>query len=64
MPKVVILGNAGSGNSSLAMKIASQNDLPHLDLDTVAWQRITPPARKAIADSMNEVWDFISNQKG
>lgn len=38
-PRVVVLGNAGAGKSSLARAIAGRHRLARLDLDDVFWQR-------------------------
>ncbi|MDH5592723.1 MAG: shikimate kinase, partial [Gammaproteobacteria bacterium] len=42
MRKVVILGNLGSGQSTLASSIAERENLAHLDLDTLAWLPTNP----------------------
>lgn len=36
-PRVIVLGNAGSGKTTLAGAFAAEAGVPHLDLDTVAW---------------------------
>ncbi|MEE4145154.1 MAG: shikimate kinase [Halieaceae bacterium] len=58
MRKVVIFGNAGSGKSTLAKKLSAAEHLPHLDLDSIAWQATAPPRRKPIADSRREIERF------
>jgi len=35
--RVLVFGNSGSGKSTLAKKIAKQDGLSYLDLDTLAW---------------------------
>ena len=45
MNKVLIFGNSASGKSTLALKLASQYKLAHLDLDTIAWQASKSPTR-------------------
>jgi adenylate kinase family enzyme len=51
MQKILIFGNSGSGKSTLAKKLAKEKGLAHLDLDTLAWQPVSPPERMAITDS-------------
>ena len=48
---MLIFGNSGSGKSTLAKKLATQYQLAHLDLDTVAWQETSPIARMPIEES-------------
>ncbi|MFC3702535.1 AAA family ATPase [Reinekea marina] len=62
MSTIVIFGNSGSGKSSLAKKLAKKYQLAHLDLDTVAWQPIMPPERKAIEESENQIIEFIESR--
>ncbi|WP_086933134.1 AAA family ATPase [Agarilytica rhodophyticola] len=60
MRKVVIFGNSGSGKSTLAKALCQDEELSHLDLDTVAWLPSDPPQRKPISDAKLEVDDFIN----
>jgi len=53
--RYILLGNSGSGKSSLAARLA----LPHLDLDTLAWEPTTPPQRRSLAESAREISAFI-----
>jgi adenylate kinase family enzyme len=52
--RISILGNAGSGKSTLSRGIAERFGMPVLDLDTVAWVpgriAVARPADAAIAD--------------
>ncbi|WP_241238895.1 AAA family ATPase [Colwellia sp. Arc7-635] len=61
--KVVIFGNSASGKSSLAKKLAKQEQLAHLDLDTLAWlpaaSPTSPPQRQHLDISMTEINTFI-----
>ena len=61
--KVVIFGNSASGKSSLAKKLAKQEQLAHLDLDTLAWlpaaTATSPPQRQQLDVSMTEIKTFI-----
>jgi adenylate kinase family enzyme len=61
--RVVIVGNSGSGKSTLAGRLA-QRGLAHLDLDVLAWQPVTPPARRALADSVAEMAAFLDAHAG
>jgi adenylate kinase family enzyme len=45
MARVVIIGNAGGGKSTLARKLAEQNGLRHIEIDKLLWQpgwKLTP----------------------
>ncbi|MFA3789772.1 AAA family ATPase [Aliiglaciecola sp. SL4] len=64
MSKVLIFGNSGSGKSTLAKGLASQNNLAHLDLDTVAWKPIIPPERLPVSESSKSINDFLSANSG
>jgi adenylate kinase family enzyme len=61
--KVVIFGNSGSGKSTLAKQISSSESLPHLDLDTLAWQASAPPKRRPLNESMSEISYFVAQNK-
>jgi len=63
MHRIVIFGNSGSGKSTLARQFSSKHGLAHLDLDTLAWQESTPPARKPIEESFAEIKLFINNHQ-
>jgi len=62
MTRHVLVGNSGSGKSTLALRLARGGDLPHLDLDTLAWEAATPPQppqRRSVADSAREIASFL-----
>ncbi len=59
MARYVLVGNSGSGKSTLALRLARTGGLAHLDLDTLAWEPVTPPRRRPIADSVREVTSFM-----
>jgi len=61
--KVIIFGNSGSGKSTLAKKLATENELAHLDLDTLAWLATTPPQRKPLNESANEIALFTQKHE-
>ena len=56
--RVVILGNAGSGKTTLARRLAQQNRAPVLDLDTIAWEPGMPPVRSAPATALARLSGF------
>ena len=60
MKRTIIFGNSAAGKSTLAQEISLAESLPHFDLDLVAWQATTPPARKPLLESKQEINDFVS----
>lgn len=58
MRKLLIFGNSGSGKSSLAKRLSSEEGLAHLDLDILAWKATVPPERKPLIDSETEISAF------
>ena len=58
MRRIVIFGNSGSGKTTMARRIANDCNVPHLDLDHLAWT--TPGVRKPLADSASEIHGFAS----
>jgi adenylate kinase family enzyme len=40
-----------------------ESALPHLDLDTIAWQATSPPTRKPLSESETKINDFIANNQ-
>jgi adenylate kinase family enzyme len=63
MKKTLIFGNSGSGKSTFAKKLNNDYDLSHLDLDTLAWRTSTPPQRKSLAESEEELFNFIQSNE-
>jgi adenylate kinase family enzyme len=57
--RLVVFGNSGSGKSTLALRLAACGKMPHLDLDTLAWQGVTPPRRRAVAESGRDIVAFM-----
>lgn len=55
--KLILLGNAGSGKSTLSKKIIAGGATARLSLDEVAFQEGTE--RRPVADSITEVMRFI-----
>ncbi len=64
MKNILIFGNSGSGKSTLAKKLCNSEDLSHLDLDTLAWKRTTPPERVPIEQSKREILAFSEANHG
>lgn len=59
--KVILLGNAGAGKSTLSKKLIAKNPAARLSLDTVAFQGGT--ARRPLADSVEDVRCWIENNE-
>ena len=62
--KIVILGNSGAGKTTLAKKLSAEYGVPHLDLDTLAWLPSSPPERRPLEDSKQEIDRFIGVNTG
>jgi adenylate kinase family enzyme len=47
MARIMIIGNAGGGKSTLARRIAAQRGIPHVEVDRLLWQDgwVLTPAR-------------------
>ncbi|WP_372655612.1 shikimate kinase [Halobacteriovorax sp.] len=61
MRKIIIFGNSSSGKSTLAKQLCLEKGLAHLDLDTLAWELTSPPERRALLDSKEEILKFIKS---
>jgi adenylate kinase family enzyme len=59
MTRLVVFGNSGSGKSTLARRLAGARGLPHLDLDSCAWEPGMPPRRRPLAQSAREIAAFM-----
>ena len=57
------MGNSSSGKSTLAKKMAIENDMAHLDLDVLAWLPTEPPERQPFTVSGEKIKQFISENK-
>jgi adenylate kinase family enzyme len=64
MRRIVIFGNSGSGKSTLAKKLSFDENLAHLDLDTVAWQATQIPIREDLAKSKKIIDKFLDENEG
>ena len=54
--RVVILGNSGSGKTTMARALQAEHGLAHFDLDAVAWSEAG--VRRPLAESVAEVEAF------
>lgn len=55
--KVVLLGNAGAGKSTLAKTLIGGRSIARLSLDEIAWNE--GPERKPLAESLALLGDFL-----
>ena len=62
MSRIVILGNSGSGKSSLAKRLAAKAGCEHLDLDAIAWKAADPPVRATFETSSAAIDDFVARK--
>jgi adenylate kinase family enzyme len=62
MHRILIFGNSGSGKSTMARALARELNIPHLDLDSLAWN--TPGQRKPMEDSARLIDGFIKSNRG
>ena len=60
--RIIVYGNSGSGKTTTARRLCRQLNLPHLDLDTIAWQ--TSGARKPVEESVEVLDRFIKAHDG
>lgn len=54
-PRILILGNSGSGKSTMARALAQDHGIVHLDLDTIVWvpgEIAVPQAPEAITAAL------------
>lgn len=59
--KVILLGNAGAGKSTLSKRLLSKHPAARLSLDAVAFQG--GPQRRPLQDSINDVKRWISSNE-
>ena len=57
--RVILLGNAGAGKSTMARRLIGSSDVPCLSLDEIAWNE--GPERKPLQASFRELLRFIEN---
>lgn len=51
------MGNAGSGKSTMAARLSADLRIPHLDLDSLAWQEVA--VRRPVDDSAAMIRQFV-----
>ena len=59
--RIILLGNAGAGKSSMARRIIGDKPIPSLSLDQIAWDQ--GPKRKPLEVSVRLLRDFIQNNE-
>ena len=64
MKRILVFGNSGSGKSTLAQKLSARYRLAHLDLDTLAWEPTSPPTRRTVQSSWQQIGKFIAANPG
>ena len=57
--KIILLGNAGAGKSTMARHLVGNRAIPHLSLDDIAWHEGTE--RKPLTASLRELHQFLGN---
>lgn len=60
--RIVVFRNSGSGKTTLATKLSVKHRLPHLDLDTLAWD--PGPRRRPLQRSAAEIDEFLAPRSG
>jgi adenylate kinase family enzyme len=55
--RLVLLGNAGAGKSTMARRLIGNSEIPRLSLDEIAWDQ--GPRRKPLDESRSLLHQFI-----
>lgn len=55
--KVILMGNAGAGKSTMARALIGERNIPRLSLDLIAWDENT--SRKPLLESIHLLEEFI-----
>ena len=58
--KLILLGNAGAGKSTMARRLIGSADIPRLSLDEIAWDQ--GPTRKPLAESLKLLYEFFDTK--
>lgn len=61
MRKILVFGNSGAGKSTLSKKLSADENLAHLDLDTLAFKQDSPTERRDVQESVKEVFVFLKS---
>lgn len=56
--KIILLGNSGSGKSTMARRLIGDANIPCISLDDIAWKE--GPQRRPLADSIADLYAFIA----
>ena len=59
--KVLVFGNSGSGKSTYARALAAQEDLAHLDLDSIVWERGKVAVQRSAESVTAKLQGFIDS---
>ena len=62
--KYALIGNSGSGKSTYARFLSDKYDLPHLDLDQIAWEADAPTTLRPTAAAAEDVMSFCRAHEG
>ena len=57
MNRIVIIGNSGSGKTTMGDRLASEYGISHLDLDSLAWE--SPAVRRPLQESLAIIQAFV-----
>lgn len=61
MRRIILLGNAGAGKSTMARYLTQGNSIPRLSLDEIAWSE--GPKRKPHKESVCELETFLKTNE-
>jgi adenylate kinase family enzyme len=59
--RLILLGNAGAGKSTMARRLIGSADIPRLSLDEIAWDR--GPKRKPLEQSLTLLRRFLRSNE-
>lgn len=62
--RILILGNSGSGKTTMARRLASERGLVHLDLDTVVWEPHGVAVARSRGAVLADLADFVEANAG
>jgi len=62
--RVLVFGNSGSGKSTLAKSLSQSKELPHFDLDSIAWLPTDPPERSPLSKCADQINQFTALYDG
>lgn len=64
MERIVVFGNSGSGKSTISKRLSDSQGLPHMDLDSIAWEMgSNPPKGRASTLSQLEIDKFVEGNE-